>query len=431
MAGNQDAFNDTVNAHTSGGLTNGTGAPADGTVRAHPATGYRQVATRGGWANQDEPNVKPGEVLHNGFAKDPSTLSEKELDEVRVQVKHRGAWMPTPNTKAQAIAQGQTFGSGADHPAVKAELAKIAAGKVFTGEPKPAATERPSRRPPNRVRGTDVQPTLPGMKLVNHADKTHRQYHTIAATLAASKDPVVADMGNTALTHLSGAKGKIEEAKAEYSRGGDAQFHGNERVIESHPLIQAAHNTLDNEYVRSYGERAGVNTELPHESLAKLKEGVDTATVLKKADSMPDINFGGTSRRLDSPEIKEAEKRARTDESPVAQAAGAKIRAAKRGTPRMYARERNTPVEGSVTGEDMEATTPMGAGRNGRGPRAKKPVSSSPRMTPVQRVRTPASKSAPKTNVSNGSKVGVTPKFDATSGVEGGDAGMAPKKGKK
>jgi hypothetical protein len=423
MAGNQDAF---AAGHGGAG---GTPVNRDsGEVQVYDEKGRRTTAPEGSGVS-----INGKTLSHEEFADLARTNPEmhRQISGLRETGRVAQVRENEKASKADVITAGGTVGTGEVHPEVQKELDKIkAAATRAPRTPAAESTPKPSRTPANRIRGTVVEPTLPGRSLVNHAEKTHRQYETIARTLAVSKDPVVSDMGFTALDHLSKAKPKIEEAKALHDQGGDAQYQGNERVISAHPHIQDAHDTLNNEYIKAYGERAGVNTELPQESLDKLTSGVHTAPVLKKAKAMPDINFGGKSRRLDAPEIKEAEKRARTDESPAAQAAGAKIRTAKRGTPRMYASERNTPVPGSVTGEDMEATTPMGAGRNGRGPRAKKPVSSNPGVAPITRVRTPASTATPKTTISNGSRVGLTPKFDATSAIEGGEPGMAAKKGK-
>jgi hypothetical protein len=63
-----------------------------GDVRAHPDTGFRQVLTKRGlharWIDTPE-ETQPGQVLHFGFAKDSSSLTPQETEEVRSQATGR------------------------------------------------------------------------------------------------------------------------------------------------------------------------------------------------------------------------------------------------------------------------------------------------------------------------------------------------------
>lgn len=407
MAGNQDAF---AAGHGGAG---GTPVNRDsGEVQVYDEQGRKTTAPEGSGVT-----INGKTLSHEEFADLARTNPKMHQQISRLRETGRAAQVRENEgaTKSDLLS---VAGTEELHPAIKAAVEETKASLAV------AAPRR--NRPANRVQGKDVAPTLPGAKFPSHAHMTHALYKNIADSLVSSKDPVLKQMGTDANTHLDAAKAKIDEGRALHAKGGGHQFPGNEAIIDSVPHLEKAHEALDNDYVRSQAALHGINAELPTPHLATLKEGANTAPVMKDPEKFGKINLGGKIVERGSTEEQRFRTNARTSGTTENKE---KLRLFDKGSPRNpYAKA--APVAGTVTTEDVEATTPMGAGRKGSGPKARKQRSVSEGTLPASRVMGKASDASIRTRVSDANRIGVTPKFDATSNIDGALA-KGPKKGKK
>lgn len=275
-------------------------------------------------------------------------------------------------------------------------LANVPKGGRASREAKPTAA--------NLTPGVVAQPTLKGAAFTNRAGRAHRLMTEMVNNHLASKK---LDKYPNAKANLLVAKSKLDEVAPVVGNGGSAhvrmathdQVGANQEVIDALPALRQAHDALDHPEVHAHGAEINMNHELPTGDLTALEADKGNVPLVKQsAKPIPDMEFGRKGRmRTDSPEFQ------KLDESiPEGTVGREKLDAAKKPTKRMSRAERR-----ALTAEQAAKLQ-----ANIRTTRRK--------ADDVTRVDTKFQ--------SDANRVGVTPKFDATSGIAGATDAAAPAK---
>lgn len=316
--------------------------------------------------------------------------------------------------------------SVSEEPSVltESELAARGGREVGAGAA-PRRTPTPSTRgpkPTNRTRGTRVPQTMNPTDLHSHLTGVHSQLKTAVDTLRSFKNlpenvAAVADYASEKLgkagTHLAAVPGLLRGRKEYDEASGKTKFYSGEKVANEDHLMPAAthlkdvHDILDSDIVHDAAKSNNTSLALPTDELKAMVGHSKNLQVVKRGRSIAEgkrkrgIDIAGTKfhpddERLDTTELA---KKGFTKENPGI----AKIDAFKRKPKRV----------GKTAARFNGTAIPQGYEKGAlEDPRRKAGQSSSP-----SRYR------------GADTSAGQTPKFDATSAVEGGDAGMrAPKK---
>lgn len=241
-----------------------------------------------------------------------------------------------------------------------------------------------SRRALNRTRGVAVAETLPGAKFGNHASNIHSQTKAVVSQLSTLKDPVVKAQVELANGHLNDAAAKIREGKNLLTTP-ETQFKARESWQGATRDIERAHEAVNIPHVHEAAKTAGIVSELP--KLDRLKEGSATARILKPADEFPVMNWAG--KDIKAEDIPEKINTA----------------AAAPGSP---AEEKLSLQKGFKRQYKVDSRKPSGTGMSKTGMTAGD-------VNPASIVMGKAKKTRIRTTINTpASKIGVTPKFDAT-----------------
>lgn len=272
-----------------------------------------------------------------------------------------------------------------------------AAGDDEEEDPVTRSTRRADQRA-QRTRGEEVAPHLPGKKLYIEAERVHNATDNVIKGLRSVKDPVLSELLDQAHGHLHHEEtgSEVALATAREHMGLRDMPSANVELKKVHPAIFQAHKILSLPYVQDAAKAHGLNSELP--DLFDLRKGSDTARIFKeKAKPGAVINVAGKQVHVnDLDKVIDTSRIDPTTENG-----------------QLFQEKLDALKEGSGPRIRKGAARVLGADKVKAGKRAAN-------LRPVRR----ASNQVPRTRISGGSTVGVTPRFEGTQ-VSGADL-LAP-----